>query len=109
MASLISSIAERLSSLSILSDSDNNDSNASIPIKTYAFKPKGAADIPKLVLVLAEQSKDIGKASALAKKIGSGIKDMRAAEEEYIKQLLGDAETKESSASMTSPYCSFVR
>lgn len=97
MASLISSIAERLSSLSIIpSDSSNNDS--SVQVKTYAFKPKGAADIPKLVLVLAEQSKDIGKASALAKKIGNGIKDMRAAEEEYIKQLLGDVETKESSA-----------
>lgn len=98
-SSLLSSIAERLSSLSIVSStSDNDDSTtASTQLKTYAFKPKGSAEVPKLVLVLAEQSKDIGKASALAKKIGSGIKDMRAAEEDYIKTILGENESKESS------------
>ena len=95
MASLVASIADRLSKLGITS----TDDASATTLKTYAFKPKGAADVPKLVLVLAEQSKDIGKASALAKKIGSGIKDMRAAEEDYIKQILGDTETKESSES----------
>ncbi|KAK9900204.1 prolyl-tRNA synthetase [Cystobasidium minutum MCA 4210] len=111
-SSLLSSIAERLSSLSIVSStSDNDDSTtASTQLKTYAFKPKGSAEVPKLVLVLAEQSKDIGKASALAKKIGSGIKDMRAAEEDYIKTILGENESKESISpfSITPENASFI-
>lgn len=96
MAALVASIAERLSSLSIL-PGPSDDSTATT-LRTYTFKPKGSADVPKLVVVLAEQDKDIGKASALAKKIGNGIKDMRAAEEDYLKQILGDVETKESGA-----------
>lgn len=100
MSALVASIAERLSKLSILPG--NNGTDDSTTLKTYTFKPKGSgADIPKLVVVIAEQSKDIGKASALAKKLGHGIKDMRAAEEEYIKQVLGDVETKESGKSIT--------
>lgn len=93
-SSLISSIADTLASLSIL---PSTSSDQATDLKTYAFKPKGSADAPKLVIVLAESSKDIGKASALAKKIGNGVKDLRAAEEDYIKSILGDVENKESS------------
>ena len=41
------------------------------------------------MVVAAEETKDVGKASALAKQLG--IKDMRAAEDDYIKELLGDS------------------
>lgn len=49
-------------------------------------QPKGGD--AKLVLVAAEDDRDIGKASALAKQIG--VKDMRAAEEDYVKEIVGE-------------------
>jgi prolyl-tRNA synthetase len=90
-AEIVSSIADRLKALSIavVGEGESN-TTAATPVKTYAFKPKGSADVPKLVLVVAEEAKDIGKASALAKKIGAGMKDMRAAEEDYLKEIIGD-------------------
>lgn len=53
-------------------------------VKTYLFKPK-PTDPTKVVVVLAEESKHIGGASALAKTLG--FKDMRAAEEAYVQEL----------------------
>merc|ERR1712093_773915 len=86
MASILNSIADKLSQLSIVSS--GSAPADSVLLKTYAFKPKGGDQ--KLVLVVAEDDKDIGKASALAKQLGSGIKDMRAAEEDYLKDLVGE-------------------
>lgn len=79
----MSTIEERLSALSISPASSSDDSATAL--KTYLFKPKGSD--AKLVLVCAEHDKDIGKASALAKSIG--VKDMRSAEEDYVKEVLG--------------------
>jgi len=86
MTSILNSIADKLSQLSIVSS--GSAPADSVLLKTYAFKPKGGDQ--KLVLVVAEDDKDIGKASALAKQLGSGIKDMRAAEEDYLKDLVGE-------------------
>lgn len=83
MASLLQSLADRLSSLSIIPGAP---SDSSVPVRTYAFKPKGGD--ARLVLVVAEESKDIGKASALAKTLG--FKDMRAAEDDYIREIVGE-------------------
>lgn len=86
MASILSSITDKLAQLSIIPASAAPAD--SVSVKTYAFKPKGGDQ--KLVLVVAENDKDIGKASALAKQLGGGIKDMRAAEEDYLKDLVGE-------------------
>ena len=88
MASLLQSLADRLSSLSII---PSESSSSSLPVRSYAFKPKGGSssnEAVKLVLVAAEESKDIGKASALAKTLG--FKDMRAAEDDYVKEIVGE-------------------
>lgn len=53
-------------------------------VKTYLFKPK-PTDPTKIVVVIAEESKHIGGASALAKTLG--FKDMRAAEDAYVQDL----------------------
>lgn len=53
-------------------------------VKTYLFKPK-PSDPTKLVVVVAEENKHIGGASALAKTLG--FKDMRAAEESYVSEI----------------------
>jgi len=101
MATLLSSISDRLAELSISvlpasvtgADSNIDNASAAIPLKTYAFKPKGTAESPKIVLVVLEESKDLGKATALAKKVGSGIKDLRAADDEYVNEMLGEGKT----------------
>ena len=86
MASILQSLAERLSALSIIPDTGSEGAPS---IRSYAFKPKGGNDAAvKLVLVVAEEDRDIGKASALAKTLG--FKDMRAAEEDYIKEIVGE-------------------
>lgn len=86
MASLLQSLADRLTSLSIVPGAA---SESSVLVKTYAFKPKGgSSDAVKLVLVAAEESKEIGKASALAKTLG--FKDMRAAEDDYVREIVGE-------------------
>ena len=62
-------------------------SDAPVELRSYAFKPKGGD--AKLVLVSAEANKDIGKASALAKLVGEGIKDLRAADDALVEEHLG--------------------
>ena len=86
MASILQTLADRLSALSIIPGAA---SEGSTPVRTYCFKPKGGNDAAvKLVMVAAEEDRDIGKASALAKTLG--FKDMRAAEEDYIKEVVGE-------------------
>lgn len=58
----------------------------SVPVNAYCFKPKGGADTPKLLVVFAEESKNIGAASALAKSLG--YKDARAADESLVQEVL---------------------
>ncbi|KAL7009311.1 hypothetical protein EMMF5_000941 [Cystobasidiomycetes sp. EMM_F5] len=94
-ASLLQSIADRLSALAINPLASSGDS---VNLKTYAFKPKGGD--AKLVLVAAEDDRDIGKASALAKQIG--VKDMRAAEEDYVKEIVGETRANISPLSIDS-------
>ena len=65
----------------------NLSNSSAIELKSYAFKPKGGD--AKLVLVVAEPDKDIGKASALAKLLGEGIKDLRAADDALVEETLG--------------------
>jgi hypothetical protein len=55
--------------------------------RSYAFAPKGAPGETSLVLVVAEASRDIGKADALAKKLG--FKSMRAADDALVQKTLG--------------------
>lgn len=57
-----------------------------VPIKAYAFKPKGAADVPRLLIIFAEETKNIGSASALAKSLG--YKDARAADDALVQEVL---------------------
>lgn len=86
MASILQSLAERLSALSIIPGEEQEGSKV---VRTFAFKPKGGNDAAvKLVLVVVEEDRDIGKATALAKTLG--FKDMRAAEEDYIKEVVGE-------------------
>ena len=71
----------------------SDSASAAVAVKSYAFKPKltaSAAEGLKLVLVVAEDGKDIGKASALAKLLASeGVKDLRAAEDGLVNETLG--------------------
>ena len=83
MGDPLQSAKDRLSSLSI---DPFTSTSTSVPLHTYAFKPKSGEH--KIVLVVALESEDVGKASALAKALG--LKDMRAAEEEYVMQVLGE-------------------
>lgn len=86
MTSILQSLAERLSALSI---TPSTVTEGSVSVQSRAFKPKGGSDAAvRLVLVVAEEDRDIGKASALAKTLG--FKDMRAAEEDYIKEVVGE-------------------
>ena len=68
-------------------------SSGAVAVKSFAFKPKltaAASESLKLVLVVAEDGKDIGKASALAKLLASeGVKDLRAAEDGLVTETLG--------------------
>jgi len=57
-----------------------------VPINSYVFKPKGGADTPKLLVVFAEENKNIGSASSLAKSLG--YKDARAADDALVQEVL---------------------
>jgi prolyl-tRNA synthetase len=76
-------LASLLSALSLKPSS----SEKSTPLKSYYFKPKSSDAELKLVVVAAEEDRDIGKASALAKQLG--LKDMRACDDAALKELLG--------------------
>jgi len=86
MASVLEAIKARLEALSIVPSSASASSSAK-ELKTYVFKPKGGDK--QVVAVVCEHDKDVGKASNLAKTLG--LKDMRAAEESYIQEHLGES------------------
>lgn len=84
----MSSIAERLAALSI---TPTPSSSSAVRLVTHAFKPKGGPEGTKLVLVSVEEGKELGKASGLAKKVGLGLKDLRSADEDSVREILGVA------------------
>ena len=77
---------DQFTELSITDPPPASTGDSEVPLKNYFFKPKGGDY--KLILVVAPENEDIGKASTLAKSLG--VKDMRAAEEEYIIEWLGE-------------------
>lgn len=104
MGSILQSLADRLSALSII---PGGASEGSTLVRTYCFKPKGGNDAAvKLVMVAAEEDRDIGKASALAKTLG--FKDMRAAEEDYIKEVVGEGKATVSPLALSEQNASSV-
>jgi hypothetical protein len=76
-------LASLLSALSLKPSSSDN----STPLLSYYFKPKSSDADLKLVVVVAEEDRDIGKASPLAKQLG--LKDMRACDDAALKEFLG--------------------
>ncbi|GAA94737.1 uncharacterized protein L969DRAFT_456525 [Mixia osmundae IAM 14324] len=104
-----SSLEGRLATLSITPIEDKTDDGSVVEIKHYFFKPKPAASSNsaiKLLVVLAEVSKDIGKATALAKQLG--YKDLRAADDGQVKDVLGVPKSQASLLSIQADHSQFI-